>query len=72
LRREGPPRYQRPPRPSKLDPFKDEIARLLQADPRIPGKRVRELLEALGYDGGRTILDDHLREVRLLFEGRRT
>jgi hypothetical protein len=72
LRREGPPHCQRPPRPSKLDPFKDEITRLLRADPRIGGERVRELLEALGYDGGRTILDVHLREVRPLFERRRT
>ena len=72
LRREGPPRYQRPPRPSKLDPFKDEIYRLLQADPRIPGKRIRELIEELGFDGGKTILDDYLRELRPLFERRRT
>jgi transposase len=72
LRREGPPRYERPPRPSKLDPFRDEITRLLQADPGIPGKRIRELLEALGYVGSKTILDDYLREVRPLFERRRT
>jgi transposase len=72
LRREGPPRYGRRPRPSKLDPFKDEIQRLLQEDPRIPGKRVRELIEALGYDGGKTILDDCLRELRPLYERRRT
>lgn len=72
LRREGPPRYQRPSRPSKLDPFKDEIRRLLQADPRISGKRLRELIEALGYEGSKTILDDYLREVRPLFERRRT
>jgi Mu transposase, C-terminal domain len=72
LRREGPPRYQRPPRPSKLDPFKDEILRLLQADPKLPGKRIRELVEPLGYAGSKTILDDYLREVRPLFERRRT
>ena len=36
LRREGPPRYQRWPRPSKLDPLRDEIHRLLQSDPRLP------------------------------------
>jgi len=72
LRREGPPRYQRPPRPSKLDLFKDEIQRLLQEDPRIPGKRIRELIEELGYDGGKTILDDYLRELRPLFERKRT
>jgi hypothetical protein len=72
LRREGPPQYRRPRRPSKLDPFKDEIQRLLRDDPRIPGKRIRELIEALGYDGGKTILDDHLREVRPLYERKRT
>jgi transposase len=67
LRRAGPPRYERPPRPSKLDPFRDVIHRLLQADARIPGKRIRELIEALGYGGGTTILDDYVREVRPLF-----
>ena len=72
LRREGPPRYERPPRPSKLDSFKDEIQRLLQEDPRIPGKRIRELIEALGYDGGKTILDDYVRELRPLYERKRT
>jgi transposase len=72
LRREGPPRYQRPARASKLDPFRDEIYRLLQDDPRIPGKRIRELIEEFGYDGGKTILDDYLRELRPLFERKRT
>jgi transposase len=55
LRREDPPRYQRPPQPSKLA-FKDEIHRLLRDDARIPGKRVRELIEELGYEGSKTIL----------------
>ena len=72
LRGQGPPRYQRPPRPSKVDPFKGEIHRLLQADPKIPGKRIRELIQEIGYDGSKTILDDYLREVRPLFERRRT
>ena len=57
---------------SKLDPFKDEIHRLLQADPRLPGQRVRELIEPLGFDGGKTIVDDYLREVRPLFAPPRT
>jgi transposase len=66
LRSPEAPRYRRPPRPSKLDPFREEIHRLLRSDPRLPGKRVRELLEEEGY-GGKTILDDYLREVRPLF-----
>ena len=72
LRREGPPRYERPSRPSKLDPFKVEIQGLLQGDPWIPAKRIRELIEELGYLGGKTILDDYVREVRPLYERRRT
>ena len=55
---------------SKLDPFKEEIHRLLSEDPKLPGVRVRELLEPLGCDGGKTILDDYLREVRPLFARR--
>jgi transposase len=67
LRAGEPPEYRRPPRPSKLDPFRDEVHRLLRSDPRLPGKRLRELLEEQGYAGGKTILDDYLREVRPLF-----
>jgi transposase len=72
LRSELPPHYRRPPRPSKLDPFRDEIDRLLRCDPRLPGKRVRELIEELGYEGGKTILDDCLRELRPRYLPRRT
>lgn len=64
VRSEKPPSYERGPRPSKLDPFKEEIERLLRADHFLPGTRVRELIKELGYEGGKTILDDHLREVR--------
>jgi transposase len=64
VRSDAPPRYVRAPTGSKLDPFKDEIERLLRADPRLPGTRMRELLSELGYRGGKTILDDYLREVR--------
>ena len=64
IRSDSPPRYCRAPVGSKLDPFKGEIERLLQGDPRLPGTRVRELLAELGYRGGKTILDDYLREVR--------
>ncbi len=72
LRSDRPPRYVRPPRPSKLDPFKDEIHELLRRDPSLTGVRVRELIEPLGFDGGKSIVDDYLREVRPLFEKRRT
>ena len=67
LRSEQPPRYQRAPAVGKLDPFKDEIHRLLTEDPKLPGVRVRELLEPLGCTASKTVVDDYLREVRPLF-----
>ena len=67
LRADEPPRYQRGPVASKLEPHKEEIHRLLGADPRLPATRVRELIAEAGYAGGRTILEAYLREVRPLF-----
>ena len=43
IRSSEPPRYQRTASGSKLDPFREEIHRLLRGDPRIPGTRIREL-----------------------------
>ena len=37
LRSDAPPEFRCPERLSKLDAFKDEIDRLLKADPRLPG-----------------------------------
>lgn len=71
LRSSGPPAYRRAPSPSKLEPFKEEIHRLLREDPRLPGQWIRELIEPLGYAGGKTILDDYLREIRPLLSRRR-
>jgi len=67
-----PPKYSRAGRGSKVDPFKAQIARLLRDDPDLPGVRIGELLEPAGWDGGKTILDDYLREVRPLFATART
>ncbi len=53
LRSPEAPRFRRPPRPSKLDSFREEVHRLLRSDPRLPGRRVRELLEERGYAGRR-------------------
>ena len=72
VRSEEPPRYQRLAAASKLDPFKEEIHELLRVDPRLSGVRVRELIEPLGFVGGKTIVDDYLREVRPLFLRPRT
>jgi transposase len=69
---ETPPRYSRPPAASKLDPFKDWICEQLQAEPRMQSLRLREMAAELGYEGGKTIFDDFVREVRPRFLVRRT
>ena len=45
---------------SKLDPFKEEIARLLDLDPQASAVVIRQRIGALGYAGGVTILRDYL------------
>jgi transposase len=72
LRCSSPPVYERPARGSKLDPFKGEIHALLRGDPLIESQRIRELLIEQGFDGGRTITDDYVREVRRFFVDQRT
>jgi transposase len=69
---EVPPKYERAPAGSKLDPFKDWICEQLQASPTIQSLRLRELATELGYRGGKTIFDDFVREVRPRFQVRRT
>jgi hypothetical protein len=56
----------------KLDPFKEEIHGLLRQDPRLPGVRVRELIDPLGFVGSTAIVDDYLRDARPLFLKPRT
>jgi transposase len=65
LRSPEPPSYgPRPGRPSKLDPFVPAICELLEDEPTLSGVRVLEEIQKLGYDGGKTIVDDLLRELR--------
>jgi transposase len=52
LRSDAPPVYRRAS-VSKLDPFNDEIHRLLKADPKMPGQRIRELIAPLGLMAAR-------------------
>jgi transposase len=63
LRSPAPPSYgPRPARPSKLDPFRAQIHQQV----------VRERITAAGYRGGKTILDDYVRELRPVFAPPRT
>lgn len=72
LAAEAPPRYSRAPAGSILDPFKDWICGQLQADPKVPSQRLRELAGEIGYAGGKTIFDAYVREVRPRFLVKRT
>jgi transposase len=67
-----PPRYEREATGSKLDPFKDWICEQLRADPRIESQRLRELAVEIGYEGGKSIFDDYVRDVRPRFVVART
>jgi transposase len=67
-----PPRYSRPVTVSKVDPFKEWICEQLRADPRIQSQRLRELASEIGYEGGKSIFDDYVREVRPRFLAART
>ncbi len=49
---------------SKLDPFADQIAQLLERYPKISSTRILEELRHSGYDGGYSILKDRVRELR--------
>jgi transposase len=65
LRSPEPPSYgPRPRRPSKLDPFVWRVCELLDDEPTLSGVRILEEIAELGYRGGKTILDDRLRELR--------
>ena len=67
-----PPRYSRAPAGSKLDPFREWICDQLRADPRIQSQRLREMAGEIGYEGGKSIFDDFVREVRPRFVVPRT
>jgi transposase len=60
------PNPRRPPlrRPSKLDPFKEEINRLLEIDAKASAAVIVQRITPLGFDGGITILKDYLCTLR--------
>ncbi len=51
-------------RASKLEPFYDEIQRLLTIDPDVSAPVLQQRLKPLGFQGGLTILRVYLRKVR--------
>ncbi len=65
LRREGPPRYERRPAPSKLDPHRDYLIDRLADFPELSAKQLLGEIRARGYEGGISILKDFTRPYRV-------
>jgi len=61
---EGPPKYQRVRRGSKVDAVESQIRELLRAYPRMPATVIAE---RVGWEHGITILKDRVRELRPLY-----
>jgi transposase len=51
-------------RPSKLDPFHDEIQGFLQNDPEVSAVVIHQRLKTQGFEGEITILRNYLRKLR--------
>jgi PAS domain S-box-containing protein len=58
------PRHGRLRSGSRLDPYRETILSLLEANPKMPATVVRRRLAGLGYEGGVTILKEYLATVR--------
>jgi len=58
-------------RPSMLDPFKEEIAKMLDMDATVSGQVIRQRLIPLGFDGGKSILNQYLQTIRKQHHNRR-
>jgi len=54
----------KPTRASKLDPFQNDIARMLETDPKVSAAVIRQHLQERGFEGGATIVRDYLSRVR--------
>ena len=60
-----PPRYKpRPPRPGKLDPFKEYLKHRLDTHPGLSSKHLFRELKDLGYQGSYTLLNCYLQTIR--------
>lgn len=65
IRKAGPPVYERPVRPSKLDPFKDYLSQRLADFPELSCERLLLEIKSKGYAGGISILKDFTRPHRI-------
>jgi transposase len=63
-----PPKYEREPRGSKLDPYQTNIQALLKETPDLSAVRLQEILEGEGYQGKISILKQYVQQVRPQFK----
>lgn len=61
-KRSQPTKRKTPGRPSKLDPFRERVTEKVRAG--LTGARILREIQAEGYEGGRTILNEFVRSVR--------
>ncbi len=61
---DAPPSYRRERAASKLDPFKDEVRRMLADDPEVAATVICERLRLGGFDGSVSIVKRFVAEVR--------
>ncbi len=59
-----PAAVKRSPKPSKLDPYSDQIAEMLEKCPDIKAPVVMQYIRAKGFDGGITIVRDRIKKLR--------
>lgn len=62
-----PPKYERTPAGSQLDPFREQIAAMLAQDPKVASTVITERLRRFGFAGSVTIVKDYVRQVRPQF-----
>ncbi len=64
LARSEPPRYVRAPKGSMLDPYRQDIAAILNEDPEVPATVILEHLQRRGFPGRITIVKEAVAKMR--------